>query len=134
MNEWVRYLIAFVVACHGITYLLFGFLGPSQMKEWKGESWILGPVLSASRIRAAVLVVHVIAGLAIIASGIAIAFAQQVPGLWRPLAVFGGVASIAAFAAFWDGRPKHIVQEGGIGLGLSVILLMAALALPGIFS
>jgi hypothetical protein len=134
MNEWLRYLIAFVVACHGITYLMFGFLGPRQMKEWMGTSRILGPVLTANRLHAVIPVVHVVAGVAVMATGLAIALAPLVPGLWPPLAVLGGVASIAAFAAFWDGRPKYIVQEGGIGLGLSAILLTAALALPGVFS
>jgi hypothetical protein len=134
MNEWLRYLIAAVVACHGLTYLMFGFLGPRQMKDWLGTSRILGPVLSASRLRTAIPVVHVLAGAAIIATGIAIALAPLMPALWPPLAILGGVASIAAFGAFWDGRPKYIVQEGGIGLGLSLILLIVAVAIPGIFS
>jgi hypothetical protein len=134
MNEWLRYLIAFVVACYGITYFMFGFLGPRQMKEWKGTSRILGPVLSADRLHAVIPVVHVVAGAGVLATGIAIALAPLVLGVWPPLAILGGIASIAAFAAFWDGRPKHIVQEGGIGLGISLIRLMGALTLPGAFS
>lgn len=134
MNEWLRYLIAVVIACHGITYVMFGFLGPRAIKDWEGTSRILGGFLNASRAHAVVPAAHATAGLAIIATGVAIAFAPQAPGLWPILAVLGGVASIAAFAAFWDGRPTYIVQEGGIGLGLSAALFVVALALPGIFS
>jgi hypothetical protein len=134
MNEWLRYLIAFVVLCHGITYFMFGFLAPREMKDWLGTSRILGPVLTASRLRAVIPVVHVVAGVAIIGTGIAMALAPLVAGLWPPLAILGGIASIAAFTAFWDGRLKYIIEEGGIGLGLSLVLLIVALAFPGIFN
>jgi hypothetical protein len=134
LNEWLRFLIAFVVVCHGITYAMFGFLGPRQMKEWLGTSRILGRMLTANRLNAAIPIAHVVAGVAVITAGIAIAVAPLVPGMWSPLAIVGGVASLAAFSTFWDGRPRYLVQEGGIGLGLSVILLVGALVAPRAFS
>ena len=132
MNDWWRYLLAFIIACHGLTYLLFGFLGPAAIKEWSG-SRILGRVLSVRQIHLAIPVAHVVAGVAIMAAAIAIAFVPAAPAWWVFLALVGGVGSIAAFAAFWDGRAENIVQEGGIGLGLSLTLVVVALAFPGAF-
>jgi hypothetical protein len=79
-------------------------------------------------------VLHVIAGVAILASAVAIAFASSGTGWWSPLAIVGTVAGLAGFAVFWDGQTRLLVEEGAIGAGLSLILLMGAIALPRAFS
>lgn len=128
MTAWLRYGIAFVIACHGLTYAMFGFLAPAQLRQWSGTSRLLGTVLGAERVRAAVPVIHLVAGVFVIAAAAALAFAPSASFGWRPLAVIGAVSGLAAFAVFWDGQVKYIVEEGGIGAGLSMVLLVAALA------
>jgi hypothetical protein len=99
-------LIAFVVACHGFTYIPFGLLVPDKIKGWRGSSRPLGTTLTGDRLRTVVLILHVLAGIAILACAAAIAFA---PGWWWPLAIVGAALGIAAFAVFWDGQTRLVV-------------------------
>jgi hypothetical protein len=68
-----------------------------------------------------------------IAVAVAIALAPLIPGWWRPLAIVGSFAGLAGFAAFWDGQGQLLVQEGVIGVALSLILLSVAIAVPKAF-
>ena len=134
MTPWLPYLIAFVIACHGLAYILFGVLAPDGIQGWKRTSWILSSVLTRDKLKALVLVLHATAGVAIIACAVAIAFVSTLPGWWRPLAIIGATLGLAGFAVFLDGQPQLVVQEGGIGAAISAILLVAATAFPGAFS
>lgn len=131
MTPWLRYLIAFVVFCHGFIYLRFL---PDALKAWGGRSWLLGGTLTHNRLKALVLALHVIAGSATLAAGVAIGWASSAPGWWRPLAIVGAAAGIAGFAVFWDGETERLVREGGIGAVVSLILLVSAIAFPRAFS
>jgi hypothetical protein len=118
----LRYLIAFIVGCYGFTYIPFGILVPARLKEWKGSSWLLGNALTDNRRKALVLVLHVMAGIVILACAVAIAFARSAPGLWRRLAIAGGILSVAAFAVFFEGQMALFAQEEGIGRSRAVRL------------
>ena len=133
MTPWLRYLIAFIIGAHGFTYIPFGLLVPRQMKQWRGTSRLLGRVLDPGQVRTAVPVLHVMAGVVILACAAAVALAPSAPGWWFPLAILGSVLGIAAFATFWDGQLRYIVAEGGVGLGASIVLLIGALALQAAF-
>jgi hypothetical protein len=126
MKPWLRYLIAFVVAGHGLIYVIVGSLLPISVKEWTGRSWLLGSAVTDDRLRAVVIALHVIAGLAILACAVAIGPAPSAPAWWRPLALLGAAIGIAAFAVFWDGQTQYLVQEGAIGAVLSLVLFAIA--------
>jgi hypothetical protein len=132
MTPWLRYPIAFVVACHGFVYVLLLFV-PEVLTGWRGRSWLLGGALTGDRLRAVALALHVGAGAAILASGAAIGLAAWAPGWWRPIAIVGAALGLAGFAVFWDGQAGRVVEEGGIGAAISLVLLAVALALPGAF-
>jgi hypothetical protein len=129
MTPWLRYLIAFVVGCHGFTYIPFGILVPGTLKEWRGSSWLLGRAITGDRLRTLVLALHVTAGIVILACAVAIALAPSAPGWWRPPAIVGAVVGIAGFAVFWDGQTQLLAQEGVIGVFISLLLLVSAIAL-----
>ena len=133
MTPWLRYLIAFVVFCHGFIYVRIGSVLPGPIKEWKGSSWLLGSAVTDGRLRAIVIALHVIAGVATLACAVAIAFATSLPGWWRPLAIGSAAVGFAAFAVFWDGQTQFLFQEGAIGAIISLILLVSALAFPRAF-
>jgi hypothetical protein len=133
MPPWLRYLIAFVVACHGFTYIPFGILMPDTLEEWRGRSRIVGSALSGKRPKALLRVLHGVVGIAIFACAVAVPLVPSVPGLWRPFAVTGATLGIAAFALFWDGQARLLAQEGLIGAVLSLILLVIGIAFPGVF-
>jgi hypothetical protein len=132
MSSWLQYPIAFVVACHGFIYIPLLFV-PDMVKGWRGKSWLLGSVPTGDRLWAVLVVLHVGAGILILASGVAIALPAQAPGWWAPLAIVGSALGVAGFAVFWDGQTGRIAEEGGIGAAISLALLLAAVAFPGAF-
>ena len=133
MNAWLRYLIAVVVACHGLTYALFPFFAPAGFKAWRGRAWVLGGAVTGARLRALMMALHIAAGIATIACAAAIAAVPLAAGWWPPLAIAAGVLSLASFATFYDGQARFAVEEGAIGLALGLLLLASALAFPAAF-
>ena len=102
-------------------------------KVWGSRSWLLGGALTGDRLWALLVALHVSAGMLILASAAAMAFAAWVPGWWRPLAIAGGALGLAAFAVFWDGQIQRMVEQGAIGAALSLLLLGGAIAFPKAF-
>lgn len=133
MSPWLRYLIAFVVFAHGFVYLRIGSVLPSPIPAWRGSSWLFGSLLTGRTLTTTVVGLHVIAGVLIVASALAIGLAPSVPGWWRPLAAAGGTVGIVAFAVFWDGQTNLLFDEGGLGALLSALLIAAAVLFPGAF-
>ena len=137
-STWLRYPVALVVVCHGLTYVLFPFFAPGVIAQRYGRagSPVLRRVLTDRWLERVVLVLHVAAGAALLVGGGAIALAgwpslEWVP--WRPAAVAGSAVGLAAFAVFWDGRGRRLVEEGGIGAAISAVLLVGAAAFPVAF-
>ena len=81
-------------------------------------------------LHALVIVLHVFAGVGIIASSAAIVFGAWIPGWWRPLAIGGATFRIVAFAVFWDGQLRQLIEEGAIGALVSTALLLGAMLCP----
>lgn len=138
MTPWLQYLVAFVVACHGLTYLLFGVFVPRgsegwRVEGWKGSSWLLGGAVAGEGLKALASALHVAAGVATLGCALAIALAPPLAGWWPPLAVAGGLLGLAGFAVFWDGQVRLLAQEGAVGALIGLGLLLAALAFPGVF-
>jgi hypothetical protein len=133
MKPWLQYLIAFLVFCHGFVYVRIGAVLPDPIAQWRGRSWLLHRSLATGQLAALSVALHVAAGLAILACSVAIAFSPAYPSLWRLLAIGGGTVGLAAFAIFWDGQARLLVQEGAIGAVISAVLLIAAIAVPDLF-
>ena len=133
MTAWLRYLIAFVVGCHGFTNIPFGLLVPARLIEWQGRSRLLGGAVSGDRLNTLVRALHLVAGAAILSCAAAIAVALSAPGWWRPLAIVGAAIGLGAFVVFYDGQARLLVVEGAIGAVASLILLVTAIAIPEAF-
>jgi|SRR5450756_1475628 len=133
MTAWLRYLIAFVVGCHGFTNIPFGLLVPARLIEWQGRSRLLGGAVSGDRLNTLVRALHLVAGAAILSCAAAIAVAPSAPGWWRPLAIVGAAIGLGAFVVFYDGQARLLVVEGAIGAVASLILLVTAIAIPEAF-
>jgi hypothetical protein len=128
MSPLLRYVIAFVVFCHGFIYVRIGSVLPGPVPDWRGTSWLFGSLVTGDQLRALVIGLHVLAGIATLGCAVAIASAPAVPGWWRPLAVAGASVGILAFAVFWDGQTRLLFEEGVIGAVVSLILLVMAIA------
>jgi hypothetical protein len=134
MAAWLRYLTAFVVFAHGFIYVRIGSVLPGPITVWQGKSWLLGDGFSGEQLRLLVVSLHVGAGVAILASALAIAFAPSMNGWWRPLAITGAAAGLVAFTVFWDGQTRAMFEEGLIGALASLSLLIGAVAFADAFS
>jgi hypothetical protein len=133
MVPWLKFLIAFIVFCHGFVYLRIGSQLPAPVPAWRGTSLLLGNAVAGDTLRMFVVTVHVLAGVATLACAFAIGFASSIPGWWRPLGLASGLLGIAAFAIFWDGQTKLLFEEGILGAVLSAGLLAMAILLPAAF-
>jgi hypothetical protein len=128
MSNWVRYVIAAVVAAHGLVYLNAARGVLPVFEGWKGRSWLFGSAVTGDPLRKLCLGLWALAGVGLIASGIAFAF--SVPTVWYPLVIAASVVGILGFLAFWDGRPERLLAQGVIGVVLSAAILAAAIWLP----
>ena len=126
MASWLRYAIAFVVFAHGLVYVRIGSVLPGPIKAWRGTSWLLGDSCTGDHLRRLVISLHVVAGIAILACAVALALAPSQPW-WRALAISGGAIGVVAFAVFWDGQTRLLFDEGVIGAGASLLLLIGAI-------
>jgi len=126
MARWWQYLLAFLVLAHGFVYLRIGPVMVDTVGGWTGRSWLLGSAIKGPEFRALVIGLHLFAGVMTVACGITIAFGPG--GWWAPMAVLGGAAGVAAFAAFWDGQRQRLFDEGAIGAAISAVLLVIAVA------
>jgi hypothetical protein len=126
MTPWMRLLIAFIVFGHGFIYIRIGSLLPDPITEWQGRSWLLGSAVTGDRLTMLAIGLHVVAGIATIACALAIGFAPSLPGWWPPLAIASAALGVAAFAVFWDGQTQLLLEEGAVGVVVSLILLAMA--------
>jgi len=134
MKPWLRYMIALVICGHGFIYVRFGLGGlPDALKDWKGTSWLLGGTITGDRLKTFAFGLSLVAGIATLACGVAVAFAGSSHGLWRPLAMIGAAFGIVFFAVFWDGQTERLVKQGVIGVAVSALLLLSAVLFPRVF-
>lgn len=135
MNSRLGYLVGLFVGAHGLVYLATPLTSLSQtvFQGWGGSSAVLGAALGSDALKAVTTWLWILAGLGLVAAACAIAFASFIPGVWRPLAIGGALAGIMSFVVFWDGRAGQFVSQGGIGLGISVVVAAVVLAFPRAF-
>jgi hypothetical protein len=50
--------------------------------------------------------------------------------VWRPLAIAASAVAVLSFLVFWDGRFESLFAQGAVGMGVSLVLLLAAVAFP----
>ena len=132
MEPWIRYLVALVVGFHGLVYLI----APrwTEWGSWTGSSAVLGGAVTGDSLKALTGGLWAIAGVGFLGAAVTIALAPWVPSLWRPLAVGAGLIGVLSFVVFWDGQVQLLVDEGAIGLVLSLAVLLGAAAFPQAFS
>ena len=133
MKPWAQHVIAFLIFCHGFVYVRIGSMLPAPVKGWRGSSWLLGEGISNPQLTTLVVVLHMIAGIAMLACAVAIGVPSLLPGWWRALAITGAMLGLVAFAVFWDGQTGLLFDEGALGALISLIILVAAITFPAAF-
>lgn len=128
MPVWFRYAIGIVVAIHGYVYIPFAFYLVNEFQRAHGASWLLGSVLGTSGLRTTTLMVHVAAGVLLLACGLLLVFAAGAVPAWRALAVAGGGVGVLAFLITWNGHISRLSEQGVLGAAASLAVLIAAIA------
>ncbi len=130
MKPWIRYVIAAVVAAHGLVYLNAARGVLPVFEGWKGRAWLLGDAITGDSLKRLCQGMWAVAGIGVIATGVALAFAFSAQAVWRPLAIVASTVAILSFLVFWDGQVRRLFEQGVIGVVLSLLILLGALAFP----
>lgn len=75
----------------------------------------------------------VIAGIAFLGVGLTIGLAPLIPGWWRSFAIVGGLVGALSFAVFWDGKLEQFTNQGGIGMIISLVIVVGAVVFAHAF-
>lgn len=120
-----RVLIGVFVILHGLVHALY--TGQSfQLFElqpgmvWPEHSWLLSRFVEPPTIRIIGGIALSIGTLIYIMGGIGLLFRQ---GWSRTITIAACILSTLLYMIFWDGTPKHLDNQGGIG-----VLINAAIA------
>jgi hypothetical protein len=134
MTHWTQYLAALLVFCHGLVYIGVGAMLPAPVTGWNGHSWLLGYSITTSQLTKLSIGLYLLAGITTLACAVSIGLPWVFPGWWRPLAIAGAAVGIVAFAVFWDGQTRLLIEEGALGAIISLVLLVVAMAFRPAFS
>ncbi len=131
-----RRLVGLFIAAHGPVYFATPLTDLSQnvFQGWTGSSLLLGTALTSDALKSVTAWLWILAGIGLVAAATTIIFASLLPGVWRPLAVGASIAGVASFVVFYDGQAQQFVNEGGIGLIISLMIAASSLKLSHAFS
>jgi hypothetical protein len=125
----LRFIIGVFIALHGLVHLLyFGQswrlfeLQPGMV--WPEGSWAFSKLLGDEATRLLASISCVLAAISFVAGGTGILVRQA---WWRPAVVGSAALSAVIFILFWDGELQKLDDKGGIGLLISIALLVAML-------
>jgi hypothetical protein len=121
MSNWLRIVLALVVAVHGLGHVLFlvSLLGIADWAQ-ATQSWLLGGGWLAKGLGAAIWLVAIV-GFVVAAVGL-----FQMSGWWQQLAIIAAIVSIAGLLLFWESPPGSPVISA---LVFDLLVLMALLLL-----
>jgi hypothetical protein len=125
----LRFIIGAFIVLHGLVHLLyFGQswrlfeLQPGMV--WPEGSWAFSKLLGDEATRLLASISCVLAAISFVAGGTGILVRQA---WWRPVVVGSAAFSAVIFILFWDGELHKLDDKGGIGLLISIALLVAML-------
>jgi len=129
----LRIIIGLILFAHGIGHsmALFPALNITSTDSWHHRSWLLTPLIgdTASRVISIILFGTALIGFIGAALGI---MDWLVPHeIWRTLAVFSAVISLAALALFWNSFVAFFPNKiGAIAVNIAVLVCLLWLDWP----
>jgi hypothetical protein len=122
-------IVGVIVALHGLVHVLYA--GHSLKKfelapglTWPDGSWAFSGLLGDGATRTLAAVLLAVAALGLASGGVGIALKQ---GWSRPLVISAAAFSALLFALLWDGALRGLDAKGGVGILISVLILVAVL-------
>lgn len=125
----LKFITGIFIVLHGLVHLLyFGQswrlfeLRPGMV--WPDGSWAFSKLLGDRANRILASISCILAAIGFVVSGIGIFFGQT---WWRQAAVVSAAFSAVIFILFWNGKPKDLDDQGGIGLLIDAAILVSVL-------
>jgi hypothetical protein len=124
-------LVGIFFVLHGLVHFLYAgqsgrFFELQSHMVWPDGSWFFSKLLGDGATRPLATILLALTGLGFVAGGVGL-FARQ--EWWRPLIVAASVLSVALFTLLWDGNFQAWDAKGGVGLLISVAILVIVLIL-----
>lgn len=125
--------IVFGVFCilHGLVHLLyfgqsarFFELQPGML--WPDGAWTFSRLFEDEVIRRLANTFLILAALGFVAGGAGVIMQQS---WWRPVIVSAAAFSVIIYILLWDGKMHQLDDQGGVGILISVAILVAVLVL-----
>jgi hypothetical protein len=111
---------------HGLVHLLYAGqsgrlfeLRPQMV--WPHGSWIFSKFLGDETVRLLASIFLVLAATGFIAGGLGIVVRQF---WWRPVIVATAMFSSTLFFLLWDGKFQALAEKGGVGILISLAILV----------
>lgn len=131
-------IVGIFLILHGLIHLLY--FGQSQRlfelrpdMVWPEGSWIFSRLFEnhstrwlSSLIFILAAVTFILAAIMFVAGGTGLSLDQA---WWRTIAVSAAIFSSTIIVLFWDGRRKTLVEQGGVGLLINLVILAVLLIL-----
>jgi len=116
---------------HGLVHLLYAgqalrFFELRPGLTWPDGAWLFARLLGEASTRWLASLSLALAALGYAAGGFGLFLRQA---WWRPAAVGAAVFSSVIFLLFWNGRFQALDDQGGVGLLISLGILVAVLVL-----
>jgi hypothetical protein len=124
----MRFILGVFIVLHGMVHLLY--FGQSaryfELKPgmvWPDGSWAFSKLLGNEAARNLASISLILAAMGLIVGGVGILVNQA---WWRPVVVGVAAFSSLVYILFWNGRMQNLDGQGGIGLLISIAILVAA--------
>jgi len=114
--QLVRIAFAIVLLGHGLGHALAAFplFGIRLSGSHSTESWALGRVLADGPVSGLCVAVNLLALLAFVGAGLAVAGWGVPRGAWERMALLGGIVSCLGLVLFWDAFPFLFPNKIGV--------------------
>ena len=124
-------LLSIFLILHGLVHLLYAgqsgrLFELSAGMLWPDGSWLFSHLLSEGATRMLASVSLALAALSFMGGGLALLLRHAA---WRPVTVGAALFSATIFLLFWDGKFLALDEQGGVGLLISLAILVAVLIL-----
>jgi hypothetical protein len=120
------------IVLHGLVHLLY--FGQSARRfelrpglTWPDGSWVFSRLLGDQSTRKLASLACIVAAVGFVAGGAGLLISQV---WWRPIVVAAAAFSSVVFILFWNGKLRHLDDQGGVAILINLALLLAALVLP----
>jgi hypothetical protein len=128
----LQFIFGVFLVLHGLVHLLY--LGQSSRRFelkpgmiWPDGSWAFSKLLGEKHTRTLASAVLTVAAIGFVASGIGLLLNQT---WWWSTVTATAIFSSLTFVLLWNGKLRHLDDQGGVGVVINGVVLLAALVVP----